>query len=235
MTRVRTLFVTLVVALCACEGDRAFKPDVSLPGTWSYAVSGTGYADVLELVAGGFLDWQHSLDTLVLSSGGGAWHGSEGTLTVVHTYTRDDVTGEARYVGPYAVVGDTACMLVCHPFRLVGDTLLREVRMTDTVGRGPIRLDAGDVTLERSYVMLPGGDCSVTDRRTLRPSPGATPDEDTTIVSHSCIFERNPGSFAFSIVWEEGEYPESNLLLEFGGAWVLEGEFPLAWTRAPGP
>lgn len=234
--RLPSLFLAATLAHAAGCGDpSSIDRDSSLQGTWTYSVEGTGYVDTLTLREDGDLQWEHLLDTMVLSTGPGTWYTALTTFTVMHEYSRDTTTGNVHFIVPYAVEGDRACMLSCRPLHLDGSVLSSEIHMTDSEGRGPIRLEARDVRERWEYRMRSGGDCTVTHERTLADSVGGTPYEETTSTSFSCIYDQDAGTYSFSVVWEEADYPDSYVFLPFGDAFVLEEELALIWTRVPSP
>lgn len=232
-TGVFALVLASLMGSCADESE--IDRDEALQGTWTHALEGTGYSDTLTLGHEGDLAWEHMLDAMVLSSGAGTWYTALATLTVRHEYQRDTTTGSARYIVPYAVQGDRACMLSCQPMHMDATTLSREVHMTDSQGRGPLRLDAADVWERWEFTLRSGGNCTARQERTLADSVGAEPSEQTEISSFSCIHDEDAGIHSFSVVWEEGDYPDSYVLHPFGDGYVLEEELSLTWTRASGP
>jgi hypothetical protein len=226
----RGLFLSIIAACAlaaACDTERAVEK--GLASTW--VLDSDGYHDELVLGPDGTITWDHSFEGLLLTTGAGTWVATTGLLTINHTYTREPNTGTARYESPYFLDDDRACFLGCYPFTRIGNVLTREIHMTDT-RRGPIDLDYRDWYIASEYDLLSGGNCEATETHIFADEPGGTPVDEGSITSHSCIYEQNAdGSFVFSIVWEEGDYPDARILVVFGNGWVPDEETANVWTR----
>jgi len=231
MTRAPNM-ATMALALAilcgtgACDdgGGGGGTNQATLDGTWIRNRATDRWVLVLSVDGTTMLD--HTFESVPVTSETGTWSRTGPRLDVTFVDAAAPDAGERHWEGPWELDEDELCMMECRPYGLSDDRLAMEAHMTRTDATGTL---VEEDLLHVEYTLDETGDCTARRWwRTLDPDAGS---DEGNLESFSCIYESTPESYVFTVVWEEGDYPDSYVLVPFGERWIEEDDLPWRWVR----